>query len=59
MNEPHWFFTREGRKFTEVTLPNIATQLSRIADMLALLIEIEEKKQTKPNGCCGDCTQET
>ena len=58
MSGPQFWETRAGKIFTDVTLPNIATQLSRIANMLALLVEFEEKKQTNPNGCCRDCTKE-
>ena len=58
MSGPQFFETRAGRTYYEVTLPNLIQQLSRLTDMLALVVELEEKKQTKPNGCCGDCTKE-
>ena len=58
MNGPQFFETRAGREYYEVTLPNLTRQISRLADMLALVVEIEEKKQDKQNGCCGDCTEE-
>jgi len=58
MSGPQFFETRAGREYYEVTLPNLTRQISRLADLIALLAENEEKKQTKPNGCCGDCSKE-
>jgi len=59
MSGPQFFETRAGRTYYEVTLPNLTRQISRLADLLALLVEIEEKKQAKKqNGCCSDCTKE-
>ena len=58
MSGPQFFETRAGRTYYEVTLPNLTRQISRLADLIALMVENEEKKQAKPNGCCGDCTKE-
>ena len=58
MSGPQFFETRAGRTYYEVTVPELTRQVSRLADMLTLLVEIEEKKLEKPNGCCGDCTPE-
>ena len=57
MSGPQFFETRAGREYYEVTLPNLTKQISRLADTLTLVVEIEEKKQEKKNGCCGDCTE--
>ena len=59
MSGPQFWKTRAGRTYYEVTLPNLIQQLSRLTDMLALVVEIEEKKQAKQNGCCGDCAKES
>lgn len=60
MSGPQFFETRAGRTYYEVTLPNLTRQISRVADLLALIVENEEKKQTpKPNGCCGGCNKES
>jgi hypothetical protein len=49
MNDIQFFQTKMGRQFYEVTLPNIARELHRLNDMLALAVELMEKK-TKDDG---------
>ncbi len=55
MTGPQFIATRAGRTYYEVTLPNMIQQLSRIADLLGLLVESVEKQQENPTpkGCCG------
>ena len=58
MSGPQFWKTRAGRTYYEVTLPNLIQQLSRLTDMLALVVELEEKKRDKKIGCCSDCSKE-
>ena len=44
MSDVQFFQTRMGKTYYEVTLPNIARELHRLNDMLALAVELMEKK---------------
>ena len=48
MSEVQFFQTRMGQKFYEVTMPELVRQIHRLNDMLALAVELMEKK-TKDN----------
>jgi hypothetical protein len=44
MSDVQFFQTKMGRQYYEVTLPNIARELHRLNDLLALAVELMEKK---------------
>lgn len=43
MSDVQFFQTRIGRQFYEVTVPELVRQITRLNDLLALLVEIQEK----------------
>ena len=46
MNEVQFFQTKMGRQFFEVTMPELVRQIHRLNDMLALVVEMQEKKSS-------------
>ncbi len=49
MSEVQFYQTKTGRQYYEVTLPNLVREIHRLNDMLALAVELMEKK-TKDHG---------
>ena len=50
MNEIQFFQTKMGRQFYEVTMPELVREIHRLNDMLALAVELMEKK-TEDEDC--------
>ncbi|MBE0567934.1 MAG: hypothetical protein IH621_18415 [Krumholzibacteria bacterium] len=50
-NDPQFWQTREGRKLIQATIPECLRQLTRLNDLLALLVEA---KLTKPEDKTDD-----
>ena len=44
MNDVPFHLTKAGRMHYEVTLPNLVRELHRLNDLLALAVELMEKK---------------
>ena len=44
MNDIQFFQTKMGRQFFDVTMPNLVREIHRLSDMLALAVEMMEKK---------------
>jgi hypothetical protein len=49
MNDIQFYQTKMGRQYYEVTMPELVRQITRLNDMLALAVELMEKK-TKDDG---------
>ena len=52
MGESEFYQTRTGRQYYEVTLPELVRQLTRLNDLLALGVELIEKRSTRISGSC-------
>ena len=44
MSEVQFFQTKMGRQYYDVTLPNLVREIHRLNDLLALAVELLEKK---------------
>ena len=44
MSDIQFFHTKMGRQYYDVTLPNLVREIHRLNDMLALAVELMEKK---------------
>lgn len=44
MSEVQFYQTKAGRQYYDVTMPELVRQLHRLNDLLALAVEIAEKK---------------
>ena len=44
MSEVQFYQTRAGRQYYEVTIPELVRQIHRLNDLLALAVEIADKK---------------
>lgn len=53
MSEVQFHETRDGRQFYCVTVPELVRQLTRLNDLLALAVEIADKKQKDDPDVCA------
>ncbi|MBU2503072.1 hypothetical protein KJ682_17200 [bacterium] len=53
MSDVPFYLTQSGRRFIEVTMPELVRQLTRLNDLLALRVELLENQAPNPTGCCG------
>jgi len=49
MNDVPFYQTKMGRQYYEVTMPELVRRLHRLVDILALLVEIQEKQLSNEN----------
>lgn len=45
MSEVPFYLTKAGRQYYEVTMPELVRQLHRLNDLLALAVEIADKRK--------------
>jgi hypothetical protein len=45
MSDVQFYQTKAGRQYYEVTMPELVRQLHRLNDLLALAVEIADRKQ--------------
>ncbi|MFH1844882.1 MAG: hypothetical protein ABIF77_16955 [bacterium] len=54
MSEVRFFQTRVGRRFYESTLPELVNQLSRLNDLLAVIVARQESQDKEPESTKGE-----
>ncbi len=52
MSDIQFFQTKMGRQYYEVTLPNLVHEIHRLNDLLALAVELIEKKTKDEDHDC-------